>query len=140
MTKRLDEAGFEGKVVALIPALRGYARSLHRNGNDADDLVQETLLRAIQHVDTFKPGTNLRAWLFTILRNRFYTSLMKAKREPVGVEMCVSDKASVKATQDLHMEVRDVERAMIALPRHYRETLAFVVIAGGSYGSAAEHF
>ncbi|MEO8241577.1 MAG: sigma-70 family RNA polymerase sigma factor [bacterium] len=140
MASRVDEASFEGKVIALIPALRGYSRSLHGNAADADDLVQETLLRAIRHVDTFQQGTNLRAWLFTILRNRFYTSVMKSQREPVGLESCVSELATVNATQDLHMEVREVERAVIALPRHYRETLTFVVIEGGSYDAAAKHF
>src|SRR5688500_18135458 len=68
-------------VLALIPALRAFAWSLSRNGSDADDLVQDTLIKAWTHREKFEPGTNLRAWLFTILRNTFYTSTVRKRRE-----------------------------------------------------------
>lgn len=141
MSEQPVNAGFEGSVINLIPSLRGYARSLHRNNlSEADDLVQETLLRAIQHVDTFRPGTNLRAWMFTIMRNRFYATVVKARREPIGKDVCVSDSATVQGNQESYMELREVEKALIGLPPHYRETLTFVVIAGGSYEAAAKKF
>lgn len=131
---------FHDKIVEIIPSMRRYARSLTRNAGDADDLVQETLLRAIVHVSSFKTGTNLRAWLFTIMRNRFYTNIRKSAREPVGAEDCVAGDAVVAAQQEAHMELRDVERALLNLPHPYRATIAFVVLRDKSYSSAAEHF
>src|SRR5690606_41505844 len=72
------------EIIALIPALRVFARSLCRDRVEADDLVQETLLRAIENIGRFQPGPNLRAWLVTILRNRVYTGRAKRKRERKG--------------------------------------------------------
>ncbi len=69
------------QVVALIPALRAFAWSISRNGSDADDLVQDTLIKAWSHRDKFETGTNLRAWLFTILRNTYYTAVVRRRRE-----------------------------------------------------------
>lgn len=65
-------------VVDHLPALRAYARSLSGWNSDPDDLVQETLLRAIENADKYQPGTHMRAWLFTIMRNRFYTNIRKS--------------------------------------------------------------
>jgi RNA polymerase sigma-70 factor (ECF subfamily) len=139
-TDGCDEGSFSQKVVELIPALRGYAWSLHRNRADSDDLVQETLLRALLYVDSFQPGTNLRGWLFTIMRNRFYTSRQSAKREMVGIADCISELPVTEPSQELHMEVREVGRAFSALPAHYRQTLAYVVLGGNSYEKASKQF
>ena len=68
-------------VVAMIPALRAFAWSLSHNASDADDLVQDTLIKAWTNRDKFEPGTNLRAWLFTILRNTYYTNVVRRRRE-----------------------------------------------------------
>src|SRR5215210_2112156 len=68
-------------ILAAIPPLRAFAISLSGNVDAADDLVQETILRGLSHLDSFQPGTNLQAWLFTILRNQFHTSFRKRKRE-----------------------------------------------------------
>ena len=73
--------GWRNEVVALIPALRAFAWSLSHNAADADDLVQDTLIKAWTHRDKFEPGTNLRAWLFTILRNTYYTAVVRRRRE-----------------------------------------------------------
>ena len=73
-----------GDIVLLIPALRGFAVTLTKNAPEADDLVQETLLKALDNMDQFVPGTNLRAWLFTIARNTFYSNYRKRRRSPVG--------------------------------------------------------
>ena len=69
-------------ILTYLPAFRAFARSLCGNATEADDLVQETLLRAIENISGYTPGTNLRAWLFTIMRNRFYSNCIKRKREP----------------------------------------------------------
>src|SRR6185436_2491792 len=68
-------------VVALIPALRAFAWSLSHNASDADDLVQDTLIKAWTNREKFEDGTNLRAWLFTILRNTYYTNVVRRRRE-----------------------------------------------------------
>src|ERR1700747_1532672 len=74
-------ASWRDDVVALIPALRAFAWSLSHNSADADDLVQDTLIKAWTHRAKFEPGTNLRAWLFTILRNTYYTAVVRRRRE-----------------------------------------------------------
>ena len=76
-----DRASWREAVTARIPSLRAFAWSLSRNGADADDLVQETLTKAWTYRDRFEPGTNLRAWLFTILRNSWYSAVAKRSRE-----------------------------------------------------------
>ena len=79
-TEPVDQAFVDG-IVASIPSLRAFAISLTRNGDQADDLVQETLLRAISKQEQFEAGTSLQAWLFTILRNRFFSAHRKSLRE-----------------------------------------------------------
>jgi len=73
-------------MVALVPQLHTFARSLCRDGVRADDLVQEALMRAFNNIERFKPGTNLKAWLFTIVRNEHYSQLRRRKFEAVGVD------------------------------------------------------
>src|ERR1700756_79369 len=75
------DSDWRDSVVQLIPALRAFAWSLSHNASDADDLVQETLIKAWSHRDRFEPGTNLRAWMFTILRNTYYTTVVRRRRE-----------------------------------------------------------
>ena len=75
------DSEWRDQVVCMIPALRAFAWSISHNGADADDLVQETLIKAWSHRDRFQPGTNLRAWLFTILRNTYYTAVVRRRRE-----------------------------------------------------------
>lgn len=124
-------------VVTYIPALRAYARALCRSVPDADDLVQETLLRAIQYSDHFKPGTNLRAWLFTIMRNRFFTNCRKSARERTGAADCVSATPRVDAGQEWHMQMREMRHAIYGLPDHYREAIMLIGVLGESYEQAA---
>ena len=73
-------------IVRLIPALRAFARTFCRNPSDADDLVQETLMKALANLDKFEPGTKLKSWLFTIMRNTFYTRAKVLGREAPGIE------------------------------------------------------
>ena len=113
--------------IEWIPALRAFARSLTRNTIEADDLVQDTLLKAIQNQDKFRRGTNLRGWLFTIMRNTFYNSLVKSKRESPGAADCVSDQPWVKPTQEWSVRGNEVMSAVNRLPLHYREVFILVV-------------
>ena len=76
-----SDLSWRDQVVGLIPALRAFAWSLCHNASDADDLVQDTLIKAWSHRDRFEPGTNLRAWMFTILRNTYYTAVVRRRRE-----------------------------------------------------------
>ena len=125
-------------VLSHIPALRLFARSLTGWYGDADDLVQDTLVRAISSAESYTPQTNMRAWLFTIMRNRFYNNLVKLTRESPGSEDCVSGQLSVPDTQYWHVRGRETEAAVMRLPQPYREAVMLVLITGESYQSAAE--
>lgn len=125
-------------IVRLIPALRAFARTFCRNTSDADDLVQETLMKALANLDKFEPGTKLKSWLFTIMRNTFYTRSKVLGREAPGLEECVSGDSPMDATQEVQARAREVQRALAKLPPHYREVLTLVAILGESYESAAE--
>lgn len=125
-------------VLSHIPALRLFARSLTGRYGDADDLVQETLMRAITRASSYAPGTNMRAWLFTIMRNRFYNERVKLARERPGLEDCVSGQLTTPDRQYWHVRGREIEAALMALPRAYREAVMLVIVTGESYQSAAE--
>lgn len=125
-------------MVAQIPALRAFARSLSRNSSDADDLVQETLIKAWTHRDKFEPGSNLRAWLFTILRNTFYTAVTKRRREVADEDGRLAATLSAPPTQDWSMAVHNLRTALDKLPDEHREALVLVGAAGLSYEEAAE--
>lgn len=124
-------------ILDFIPSLRAYSRSLCRGRSDAEDLVQETLLRAIEHAGRYQPGTNIRAWLFTIMRNRFYTNCVKAARERTGSADCVSTFLSSEPTQEWHMKQCELRRFLAAMPDHYREAIVLVGVLGESYIDAA---
>ena len=132
------ETDWRDQVVAMIPALRAFAWSVSRNGSDADDLVQDTLIKAWSHRDRFEPGTNLRAWLFTILRNTYYTAVVRRRRE-VRDEDDVHAKALVsEPTQEWGLTMRALQVALDRLPLEHREALILVGAAGLSYEEAAE--
>ena len=126
------------EVLALIPALRAFGWSLSRNASDADDLVQETLIKAWTHRERFEPGTNLRAWLFTILRNTHYTTLARRRREVRDQDGKFAAALSSASTQQWTVEVRALWDVMMTLPDDYREALILVAAAGVSYEEAAE--
>jgi RNA polymerase sigma-70 factor (ECF subfamily) len=120
----------------LIPRLRRYARSLTRDETRADDLVQDTLIRAIDKLHLFEPGTNLVAWLFTIMRNIHINALRSAKwereQDPSDLEL------PVPGLQLSNLALRDLARAMSALPDDQRETVMLVAVEGLAYQDAAE--
>lgn len=126
------------EVVALMPALRAFAWSLSHNKADADDLVQDTLIKAWTHRDKFEPGTNLRAWLFTILRNTWYTSVVRRRREVADEDGKHAATLTTAATQDWSVAVHSLHSALGQLPDEHREALVLVGAAGLSYEEAAE--
>lgn len=126
------------ELVEHIPALRAFAISLTRNGSLADDMVQDTLVKAWTNIDTkFKPGTNLRAWLFTILRNTYYSNRRKAKREVEDVDGVFTDSLAVKPSHDGYLQMADFRRAFVQLPDEQREALILVGASGFTYEEAA---
>jgi RNA polymerase sigma factor (sigma-70 family) len=128
-------------IVDLIPALRAFSRTLCRPGLDADDLVQETLVRALANLDQYTPGTKLKSWLFTIMHNIFYTSIKRYKREsPDAADDVASGMGRLCATppsQEWHAVSQDVHLAIVSLPPSQREALVLVAILGTSYDDAA---
>jgi RNA polymerase sigma factor (sigma-70 family) len=132
--------GLQSEIVELIPALRAFARTFHRNTNDADDLVQETLARALAHLNQFDQGTRLKSWLFTIMRNTFCTRFRIARREAPGNKKCVSSSEIALPSQEWSIRARELEAAWKLLPEAYRAALEYVVIEGRSYDAAAEKF
>lgn len=138
MTESAGKDAVTADVVALIPALRAFAWSLCRNTPAADDLVQDTLLKALANLDKYQEGTRLRAWLFTIMRNTFYSRVRTAGRETTGIEDCVSGDLAQPATQEWTIRGGELMRAVSDLPPHYRDTLILVVMMGESYEAAAE--
>jgi RNA polymerase sigma-70 factor (ECF subfamily) len=125
------------EIVSLLPWLRAVARSLTHNPTEADDLVQETLMKAIASIEQFSPGTNLRAWLCTIQRNTFYTKYHKNAREPL---LMVEELPGVhtKASQEWSLKLKAVDEALHKLPANQREAVMLVGGAGVSYEEAAE--
>ena len=124
-------------VVGLIPALRAFAWSLSHNGSDADDLVQDTLIKAWTNKDKFEPGTNLRAWLFTILRNTYYTQVLRRRREVRDEMGEYAGALKTPPTQDWSVAMRSLQVALQQLPDEHREALILVGAAGLSYEEAA---
>ncbi len=135
---RNDDKTWREDVIALIPALRAFAWSLSRNSADADDLVQDTLIKAWTHRAKFEPGTNLRAWLFTILRNTYYTAVVRRRREVADEDGKHAATLSAAPTQDWSIAVHSLQAALQQLPHEHREALVLVGAAGMSYEEAAE--
>lgn len=129
---------FREDLIAAIPGLRAFAMSLSARSDAADDLVQETLMKAWKHHESFQMGTNMRAWLYTILRNEFYTHLRKRKREVEDVDEKYSSRASVAAEQEGHLHMTDVRNALAKLPDDQREAIVLVGASGCSYEEAAQ--
>jgi len=129
---------FRDDLLAEIKNLRAFAISLSGSVSVADDLVQETLLRAWSKSDKFQPGTSLRAWLFTILRNIYYSNYRKRSREVQDSEGLYARRVVVPGDQESHLDLEDFRRAMAKLPAEQREVLTLVGASGLSYEEAAE--
>ena len=125
------------ELVDHLPALRAFALSLTRNGAAADDLVQDTIVKAWTNIEKFQAGTNMRAWLFTILRNTFYSGRRKAKREVADVDGVFTAGLAEKPAHDGRLQMADFRRAFEKLPDEQREALILVGASGFSYEEAA---
>jgi RNA polymerase sigma-70 factor, ECF subfamily len=128
---------FRNQMIAAIPGLRAFGLSLTARGDRADDLVQETLMKAWKHHESFQDGTNLKAWLYTILRNEFYSQIRKRKREVEDADGFYSSKVAVHAEQDGHLDMADLRVALSQLPEDQREAIILVGASGFSYEEAA---
>lgn len=126
------------ELITHLPALRAFALSLTRNRATADDMMQDTVLKAWTNMDKFKVGTNMRAWLFTILRNNFYSSRRKLNREVADVDNAFSNTLSVKPEHDGRLQMMDFKTAFDQLPDEQREALILVGANGFSYEDAGE--
>lgn len=123
------------QVVAYIPRLRRYARALLGERAAADDLVQDTLERALNKFHLWKRGTDLRAWLFTVMHN-VHVNQVRSRREHVGLDGEALE-LQMRATHDVGLETRDLERMLQRLPVEQREVLLLVVLEDLTYEETA---
>jgi RNA polymerase sigma-70 factor, ECF subfamily len=129
---------FRTEMLAAIPGLRAFGMSLTSKRDRADDLVQETIMKAWKHQDSFQTGSSMKAWLYTILRNEFYSQLRKNKREVEDVDGVYSSKVAMKPEQDGHLDLSDLHVALAKLPADQREAIILVGASGFSYEEAAD--
>ena len=134
----LSDPEFKEQLAAVIPHLRAFGRSLSGSRDLADDLVQETLLKAWAARKRFQAGTNMRAWTFIILRNLFLSQMRRARFKGEWDELTASKILSAPASQDRHIELSDMQRALMHLPQPQREALILVGAGGFAYEEAAE--
>ncbi len=135
-----QQAEFREHMISVIPRLRAFALSLASKSDYADDLVQETLMKAWHHQADFQPGTNMKAWLFTILRNEYFSQLRKRKRkrEVEDVDGELINQLPTPAGQEAHLDMADLRQAMLQLPDDQREAIILVGASGFSYQEVAE--
>ena len=131
-------ASFRTGLLESVPSLRAFAISLIGSAERADDLVQETLMKAWSKSDSFQEGTNLNAWLFTILRNEYYSQMRKRGREIQDSDGFYAERLAVHPSQHGHMDMTDFRSALDTLPDDQREALILVGASGFSYEEAAE--
>ena len=132
------DPGVRETMLAAVPGLRAFAMSLCGKIDRADDLVQETLLRALSNIDSFEPGTNMSAWLFTILRNLFRSEYRKRRREVEDADGRFSASLKSQPDQPSHIEFDEFRAALAQLPPDQREALVLVGASGFSYEEAAQ--
>lgn len=125
-------------VLSAVPSLRAFAISLCGNVDRADDLVQETLLRALANIHSFQPGTNMSAWLFTILRNLFRSEYRKRRREVEDADGSYAETLKSQPEQSSRVEFEEFRGALAKLPPDQREAVVLVGASGFSYEEAAE--
>jgi RNA polymerase sigma-70 factor (ECF subfamily) len=129
--------GFKADLIAAIPSLRAFAVSLSQNADKADDLVQETLVKAWDKHESFQLGTNLKAWLFTILRNEFYSQMRKRGREVQDTDGAMTARLAVHPSQQGKLDLQDFRSALEQLPEDQREAIILIGASGFSYEEAA---
>ena len=134
-----NDSGIRDAMLATIPNLRAFAISLtKRNRDQADDLVQSTLTKALAGIERFEPGTNIRAWLITILRNEFYSSVRKSRHEGEDRDELHATRLAMLPEQHWRLEFQDMWAALAKVRSENREALLLVVAEGMSYDEAAQ--
>jgi RNA polymerase sigma-70 factor (ECF subfamily) len=133
----LDPA-VEKAMLAAVPGLRGFAIALCRRADWADDLVQQALLHAIDKIESFTPGTNMAAWLLTILRNNFCNEFRKRRREILDGGEYLAGTLTAQPEQESRIRFAEFRGALAKLSDDQREALLLVGASGLSYDEAAE--
>jgi RNA polymerase sigma-70 factor, ECF subfamily len=136
MTKQPE--GFAAQLIDRTPKLRAYARSLSRDAAMADDLVQDTLMRAWLNQNKFTQGTSLGAWLNTILRNCFLSQIRRKRYADRYVDQTAVDMVRTPANQEVALACKELGDGIDSLPTHQREALSWVTLEGISYEEAAD--
>ncbi|MDF0489100.1 sigma-70 family RNA polymerase sigma factor [Sphingomonas sp. H39-1-10] len=134
----LSDKDFKAQLAQVIPHLRAFGRSLSGSRDLADDLVQETLMKAWAARQRFQAGTNMRAWTFIILRNLYLSQMRRARFKGEWDDLVADRILAAPASQDRHVELGDMQRALLHLPQPQREALILVGAGGFAYEEAAE--
>tara|TARA_R110002020_G_scaffold58372_4_gene160053 strand:+ start:16936 stop:17517 length:582 start_codon:yes stop_codon:yes gene_type:complete len=129
---------FKREMLAALPGLRAFAVSLSRRHDRADDLVQETVMKAWGKQESFQPGTNMRAWLFTILRNEFYSQMRRKGRELPDPDGVFAGNLATHPEQYGKLDLADFKAALDTLPDDQREAIILIGASGFAYEEAAE--
>lgn len=132
------DGSFKRELLAALPNLRAFAVSLTGRHHVADDLVQDTIMKAWAKQDHFEPGTNMKAWLFTIFRNEFYSQMRKRGREVSDTDGIFTSQLSTHPQQYGSLDLQDFKRALDQLPSDQREAIILVGASGFAYEEAAE--
>lgn len=129
---------FSQLLLAAIPRLRAFALSLAAHADKADDLVQDTLMKAWDHQASFEPGTNMKAWLFTILRNQYFSQLRKRRHEVEDAGGDYAGSITTPGSQESQLDMADLRIALQNLPDDQREAVVLVGASGFSYQEVAD--
>ena len=129
---------FRARIEEEIPRLRRYARALTRNGSRSDDLIQDTLVRALAKEHLWEPGTNMRAWLFTIMHNQNVNAVRSAMRDGMTVEIEEQSSDLVATTDPTSArQLHELDRALAQVPEEQRQVILLVGLEGMSYEDSA---
>ena len=137
-TSEEGRARFRQHLLAAIPKLRAFALSLASHADYADDLVPETLMKAWNHQASFQDGTNIKAWLFTILRNEYFSQLRKRRREVEDADGDYAGSVMTPGGQESQLDMADLRIALQQLPDDQREAVVLVGASGFSYQEVAD--
>lgn len=128
---------FKSSLIAAIPSVRAFAISLTGKPDRADDLLQETMMKAWANQHSFQEGTNIKAWLYTILRNEFYSVHRKRRHEVEDADGKIAENVGAPPEQHGVLDLADMQAALLKLPNEQREALLLVTASDMSYEQAA---
>ena len=133
------DQNFAQRIEDEIPFLRRIVRRWHREKSDAEDLVQDTVVQALANAHQWQPGTDLRGWLYTIMRNRFLAGVTRSNRSTAALEqIAATDLRPAAEPSELRLVLRDLLAALRRLPGNQRSAVLLIGVEGKSYGEAAE--